>query len=159
VPAAESGDERWPGRLRFIDRKRTFPKPLPISTQVLLDRERCVLCQRCTRFSDEIAGDPFIELLERGSNQQIGVAQDNRSSPTSPATPSRSARRGSDQRGLPVPLRPFDLYPRPRSASTAVRLRPAQRHASGHRAAPDGRQRPEVNEEWNCDKAGSRSGT
>src|SRR3954454_5850410 len=59
---------------RFHEHKRTFPKPLPISTQVLLDRERCVLCQRCTRFSAQIAGDPFIELLERGSQQQIGVA-------------------------------------------------------------------------------------
>ena len=54
----------------------TFPKPLAISTQVLLDRERCVLCQRCTRFSEQIAGDPFIDLLERGAQQQIGVAQD-----------------------------------------------------------------------------------
>src|SRR3954468_2106804 len=60
---------------RFVDTKRTFPKPLPISTQVLLDRERCVLCQRCTRFSSEIAGDPFIELLERGAHQQIGTAE------------------------------------------------------------------------------------
>ncbi|HJP76614.1 MAG TPA: NADH-quinone oxidoreductase subunit G [Pseudonocardiaceae bacterium] len=58
---------------RFIDTKRTFAKPVPISAQVLLDRERCVLCQRCTRFADEIAGDPFIELLERGAKQQIGV--------------------------------------------------------------------------------------
>lgn len=40
---------------RFVDTKRTFPKPLPISSQVLLDRERCVLCQRCTRFSDQVA--------------------------------------------------------------------------------------------------------
>ena len=61
---------------RFVDEKRTFPKPMPISTQVLLDRERCVLCQRCTRFSEQIAGDPFIDLLERGAQQQIGVAQD-----------------------------------------------------------------------------------
>src|SRR5687768_17100165 len=59
---------------RFVEAKRTFPKPIPVSTQVLLDRERCVLCQRCTRFSAQIAGDPFIELLERGSQQQIGVA-------------------------------------------------------------------------------------
>src|SRR6476661_8141649 len=44
---------------RFVDVKRTFPKPLAISTQVLLDRERCVLCQRCTRFSEQVAGDPF----------------------------------------------------------------------------------------------------
>ncbi|WP_433409014.1 NADH-quinone oxidoreductase subunit G [Saccharomonospora azurea] len=60
---------------RFQDRKRTFPKPLPISTQVLLDRERCVLCQRCTRFSSQIAGDPFIDLLERGAQQQIGTSE------------------------------------------------------------------------------------
>ncbi|HEV7978723.1 NADH-quinone oxidoreductase subunit G [Amycolatopsis sp.] len=60
---------------RFVDTKRTFAKPLPISTQVLLDRERCVLCQRCTRFSAQIAGDPFIELIERGAHQQIGTAE------------------------------------------------------------------------------------
>jgi NADH-quinone oxidoreductase subunit G len=58
---------------RFGETKRTFPKPIRISTQVLLDRERCVLCQRCTRFSKEIAGDPFIDLQNRGANQQIGV--------------------------------------------------------------------------------------
>ena len=38
--------------------KRTFPKPINISAQVLLDRERCVLCARCTRFSEQIAGRP-----------------------------------------------------------------------------------------------------
>lgn len=59
---------------RFEDVKRTFPKPINISSQVLLDRERCVLCARCTRFSDQIAGDPFIELLERGALQQVGIA-------------------------------------------------------------------------------------
>src|SRR5512133_1899361 len=58
---------------RFHDVKRTFPKPIAISTNVLLDRERCVLCQRCTRFSDQIAGDPFIDLLERGAQQQVGI--------------------------------------------------------------------------------------
>src|SRR6202165_1526225 len=59
---------------RFEDVKRTFPKPINISSEVLLDRERCVLCARCTRFSDQIAGDPFIELLERGALQQVGIA-------------------------------------------------------------------------------------
>src|SRR4051794_14069995 len=58
---------------RFTEKKRTFAKPIRISTQVLLDRERCVLCQRCTRFSKEIAGDPFIDLQNRGAEQQIGV--------------------------------------------------------------------------------------
>lgn len=57
---------------RFVDIKRTFPKPLAISTEILLDRERCILCQRCTRFSREIAGDPFIDLQKRGAMQQIG---------------------------------------------------------------------------------------
>jgi len=57
---------------RFEDVKRTFPKPIAVSTEILLDRERCVLCQRCTRFSDEIAGDAFIALQERGAHQQIG---------------------------------------------------------------------------------------
>lgn len=54
------------GTSRFHDVKRTFPKPIAISTEILLDRDRCVLCQRCTRFSDEIAGDPFIALQGRG---------------------------------------------------------------------------------------------
>lgn len=58
---------------RFVDIKRTFPKPIAVSTQILLDRERCILCQRCTRFSEEIAGDVFIDLQKRGANQQIGT--------------------------------------------------------------------------------------
>src|SRR4051812_15801296 len=58
---------------RFQDVKRTYPKPINISSQVLLDRERCVLCARCTRFAQQVAGDPFIELLERGALQQVGI--------------------------------------------------------------------------------------
>ncbi|MDR2453395.1 MAG: NADH-quinone oxidoreductase subunit G [Bifidobacteriaceae bacterium] len=57
---------------RFADKKNTFPKPLALTPQILLDRERCVLCQRCTRFALEVAGDPFIALQRRGANQQIG---------------------------------------------------------------------------------------
>src|ERR671911_575842 len=61
---------------RFHEHKREYPKPIPISSQVLLDRERCVLCQRCTRFSDEIAGDKFIDLMDRSSAEQINVYRD-----------------------------------------------------------------------------------
>jgi NADH-quinone oxidoreductase subunit G len=64
------------GDSRFHDVKRTYDKPLAISSQVLLDRERCVLCARCTRFSDQIAGDPFIDLLERGALEQVGISAD-----------------------------------------------------------------------------------
>src|SRR5487761_1163394 len=56
------------GETRFTFDKRTFAKPINLSTQVLLDRERCVQCARCTRFSEQIAGDPFIELIERGAS-------------------------------------------------------------------------------------------
>ena len=61
---------------RFEDIKRTYPKPINISSQVLLDRERCVLCARCTRFSDQVAGDPFIALVERGALQQVGIYEE-----------------------------------------------------------------------------------
>jgi NADH-quinone oxidoreductase subunit G len=58
---------------RFVDAKRTFEKPIALSSEILLDRERCILCQRCTRFSKEIAGDAFIDLQNRGAMQQIGT--------------------------------------------------------------------------------------
>ena len=66
------------GESRYDGVKRTYPKPINISAQVLLDRERCVLCQRCTRFADQIAGDPFINLQERGAVSQIGAYQGER---------------------------------------------------------------------------------
>ena len=61
---------------RMRDSKLTFPKPIPLSSQVLLDRERCVRCARCTRFQAEIAGDPFIELFERGALEQVAIYRD-----------------------------------------------------------------------------------
>ena len=76
---------------RFEGRQAYLPKPINVSAQILLDRERCVSCARCTRFADEIAGDPFIELLERGAKQQVGTAEDQPFDSTSPATPFRSA--------------------------------------------------------------------
>ncbi|GEL22108.1 NADH-quinone oxidoreductase [Pseudonocardia sulfidoxydans NBRC 16205] len=139
---------------RFVDVKRTFPKPLPISTQVLLDRERCVLCQRCTRFSEQIAGDPFIELLERGAKQQIGVAQDK---------PFQSYFSGNTIQICPVGAltsaayrfrsRPFDLVSTPGvtehdSSGAAIRI-DARRGTVMRRLAGND---PDVNEEWIDDK-------
>lgn len=65
-----------PGESRFVEIKRTFEKPIPISDLVLLDRERCILCARCTRFSDEVSGDPLIEFLERGNRTEINTFPD-----------------------------------------------------------------------------------
>ncbi|MEU6641107.1 NADH-quinone oxidoreductase subunit G [Saccharomonospora sp. NPDC046836] len=152
---------------RFHDTKRTFPKPLPISTQVLLDRERCVLCQRCTRFSAQIAGDPFIELLERGAHQQIGTAETaelyDQASHTSSGKPFQSYFSGNTIQICPVGAltsaqyrfrsRPFDLVSSQsvcEHCSSGCAERTDFRRGSVMRrlAGED----PEVNEEWICDK-------
>jgi NADH-quinone oxidoreductase subunit G len=139
---------------RFTDVKRTFPKPIAVSSQVLLDRERCVLCQRCTRFSEQIAGDPFIDLLERGAQQQIGTSTD---------TPFQSYFSGNTVQICPVGAltgasyrfraRPFDLMSTPsvcEHCSSGCALRTDWRRGKITRrlAGEDA----EVNEEWNCDK-------
>src|SRR6476661_4181120 len=139
---------------RLRDPKRVFVKPINVSTEILLDRERCVLCQRCTRFSDQIAGDKFIDLLERGSAQQIGINS---------AEPFQSYFSGNTIQICPVGAltsaayrfraRPFDLV----STSTVCE------HCAGgcalrtdHRAGATLRRLArvdmDVNEEWNCDK-------
>ncbi|WP_020417420.1 NADH-quinone oxidoreductase subunit G [Amycolatopsis sp. ATCC 39116] len=152
---------------RFRDTKRTFPKPLPISTQVLLDRERCVLCQRCTRFSAQIAGDPFIDLLERGAHQQIGTAETadvfDLASRTSSGAPFQSYFSGNTIQICPVGAltsaqyrfrsRPFDLVSAPSvcehcSSGCAERTDYRRGKVMRKLAAND----PEVNEEWICDK-------
>lgn len=139
---------------RFEDVKRTFPKPINISSQVLLDRERCVLCARCTRFSAQISGDPFIELLERGALQQVGIA---------PGEPFQSYFSGNTVQICPVGAltgtayrfraRPFDLVSSPsvceHCASGCAQRTDHRRGKVMRRLAGDD---PEVNEEWNCDK-------
>ena len=139
---------------RFEGEKRTFEKPINISSQVLLDRERCVLCARCTRFSNEIAGDPFITLNERGALQQVGIYEKD---------PCESYYSGNTVQICPVGAltgasyrfraRPFDLV----SVNSACEhcasgcdLRTdIRRGKTLRRLAGDD---PAVNEEWNCDK-------
>ena len=142
------------GDTRFDGPKRTFPKPINLSAQVLLDRERCVSCARCTRFAEQIAGDPSIELLERGSQQQVGIAD---------GVPFNSYFSGNTIQICPVGAltsamyrfrsRPFDLVSTPTTcehcASGCALRTDSRRNAVMRRmAAVD----PEVNEEWNCDK-------
>ncbi len=139
---------------RFFGVKRTFPKPINISSQVLLDRERCVLCARCTRFSAQVAGDPFIEMLERGALQQVGIYQ---------AEPFQSYFSGNTVQICPVGAltsamyrfrsRPFDLVSSPgvcEHCASGCAIRTDHRRGKVlRRLAGDD---PEVNEEWNCDK-------
>jgi NADH-quinone oxidoreductase subunit G len=63
-----------PGDSRFREAKRVFAKPIPLSPLVALDRERCILCARCTRFCDEISGDRFLELYARGAGERVSIA-------------------------------------------------------------------------------------
>ncbi|EUA13724.1 2Fe-2S iron-sulfur cluster binding domain protein [Mycobacterium xenopi 4042] len=117
---------------RFTDVKRTFAKPISISSQVLLDRERCILCARCTRFTNQIAGDNFIDMLERGALQQVGIYANE---------PFDSYFSGNTVQICPVGAltgtayrfraRPFDLVSTPACVSTARRVRPAQRPPPG----------------------------
>ncbi|HEX6330244.1 MAG TPA: NADH-quinone oxidoreductase subunit G [Actinomycetota bacterium] len=63
-----------PGESRYTEPKRVYAKPIPLSPLVKLDRERCVLCARCTRFCDEISGDRFIELFARGAGERVSIS-------------------------------------------------------------------------------------
>jgi NADH-quinone oxidoreductase subunit G len=139
---------------RLTGYKRTFEKPINISSQVLLDRERCVLCARCTRFSNQIASDPFITLNHRGALQQVGIYEND---------PFNSYFSGNTVQICPVGAltgasyrfraRPFDLVSTPSACEhcasgcdmrTDVRRGKTLRRLAGDDAA--------VNEEWNCDK-------
>ncbi|MFE1550110.1 NADH-quinone oxidoreductase subunit G [Streptomyces sp. NPDC058718] len=139
---------------RFDGHKRTYEKPIPLSTQVLLDRERCVLCARCTRFSNQVAGDPMIELIERGALQQVGTGE---------GDPFESYFSGNTIQICPVGAltsaayrfraRPFDLVSSPSvceqcAGGCATRTDHRRGKVMRKLAAED----PEVNEEWICDK-------
>jgi len=143
-----------PAESRYDGLKRTFPKPVPISAQILLDRERCVLCARCTRFSEQISGDPFIALVERGALQQVGFYADH---------PYDSYFSGNVIQICPVgaltsadyrfQARPFDLVSTPVTCevcASGCQLRSDHRHYQVKRRLAGNA--PEVNEEWNCDR-------
>jgi len=142
------------GETRFTGTKRTFAKPVALSAQVLLDRERCVQCARCTRFAEQIAGDPLIELIERGPREQVGVAD---------GIPFDSYFSGNTVQICPVGAltgasyrfraRPFDLVSAP---SICEHCAAGCRQRTDHRRGAVTRRlagnEPAVNEEWNCDK-------
>ncbi|HEY4850216.1 MAG TPA: NADH-quinone oxidoreductase subunit G, partial [Streptosporangiaceae bacterium] len=142
------------GETRFDGAKRKFPKPLALSSQVLLDRERCIQCARCTRFAEQVAGDPLIELLDRGPREQVGIAE---------GVPFDSYFSGNTVQICPVGAltgaayrfraRPFDLVSTP---SVCEHCAAGCRQRTDHRRGVVTRRLagndPQVNEEWNCDK-------
>ena len=70
-PLQDQTMSHGPGESRFVEEKRHYEKPIPISDLVFLDRERCILCDRCTRFADEVAGDALIHFIGRGNTTQV----------------------------------------------------------------------------------------
>jgi NADH-quinone oxidoreductase subunit G len=62
-----------PGRSRFVEEKRNFPKPIALSPLIAIDRERCILCYRCVRFSQEVTEDDQLAFLERGDHTFVGT--------------------------------------------------------------------------------------
>jgi len=142
------------GQSRYEGYKRTFEKPIKLSSAILLDRERCILCARCTRFAEEIASDPFITLNERGALQQVGINEN---------VPFDSYFSGNTVQICPVGAltgtsyrfraRPFDLVSTPSAcehcASGCAMRTDVRRGKTLRRLAGND---PQVNEEWNCDK-------
>jgi NADH-quinone oxidoreductase subunit G len=153
-PLQNQAMSHGPGESRFTIPKRTFPKPVSLSTQILIDRERCVSCARCTRFADQVAGDPFITLQQRGGRQIVGISED---------TPFDSYFSGNTVQICPVGAltsaayrfrsRPFDLVSTPTAcehcASGCALRTDVRRSTVLRRLAWDD---AEVNSEWNCDK-------
>ena len=68
---------RWgPGNTRMEFAKRTLEKPIPVSPTIALDRERCILCYRCTRFSESVAEDNQLVAQNRGASSVIATFED-----------------------------------------------------------------------------------
>ncbi|GGI05727.1 NADH-quinone oxidoreductase subunit G [Egicoccus halophilus] len=139
---------------RFVDQKRRYQKPVAVSQQILLDRERCVLCARCTRFSEQVSGDPFIELFERGALEQVAIYEDE---------PYESYFSGNVIQICPVgaltsasyrfKARPFDVVTTPSvcdHCSAGCTLTVQSRRGEIQRQLA--RTNMAVNESWNCDK-------
>ena len=143
-----------PGESRFIEEKRHFEKPIAISELVLLDRERCIQCSRCTRFADEVAGEALIDFAGRGESVEVA---------TFPGTPFSSYFSGNTVQICPVgaltaspyrfTARPWDLDQVESTCTTcAVGCRIAVQSSGNRLTRLLGIDSEPVNHGWLCDK-------
>jgi len=143
-----------PGETRFVEEKRHFEKPIPISELVLLDRERCIQCSRCTRFADEVAGDTQIDFIGRGERLEVN---------TFPDLPFSSYFSGNTVQICPVgaltaapyrfTARPWDLDQVESTCTTcSVGCRVAVQSSSNRLTRLLGIDADPVNHGWLCDK-------
>ncbi len=143
-----------PGESRFVEEKRHWDKPIPISTLVYLDRERCIQCDRCTRFASEVAGEPLINFAGRGDQVEVGIF---------PGQPFKSYFSGNTVQICPVgaltatpyrfKARPWDLEQvESTCTSCSVGCRVAVQSSSNHVIRYLGVDSDPVNQSWLCDK-------
>ncbi len=143
-----------PGESRFVEEKRHFEKPIPISELVLLDRERCIQCSRCTRFADEVAGEAQIDFIGRGELLEVN---------TFPELPFASYFSGNTVQICPVgaltaapyrfAARPWDLDQVESTCTTcSVGCRVAVQSSSNRVTRLLGIDADPVNHGWLCDK-------
>ncbi len=143
-----------PGETRFVEEKRHFEKPIPISELVLLDRERCIQCSRCTRFADEVAGEAQIDFIGRGEHLEVN---------TFPELPFSSYFSGNTVQICPVgaltaapyrfAARPWDLDQVESTCTTcSVGCRVAVQSSSNRVTRLLGIDVDPVNHGWLCDK-------
>jgi NADH dehydrogenase/NADH:ubiquinone oxidoreductase subunit G len=143
-----------PGNTRMAFPKRTFEKPIPISPTIALDRERCILCYRCTRFSESVAEDNQLVAINRGASSVIATFEDE---------PYRAAFSGNVIELCPVgaltstqyrfEARPWEIQ----NVPTVCGLCPVGCNVSattreGKVKRILSRNHPEVDEGWLCDK-------
>jgi len=153
-PLQDQAFSHGPGESRFVEEKRHYEKPIPISDLVFLDRERCILCDRCTRFADEVAGDPLISFTQRGNNTQVN---------TFPDEPFASYFSGNTVQICPVgaltakpyrfKARPWDLEQRESTCTTcSVGCRTVIQSSRDELLRYQGSDSDAVNWGWLCDK-------
>ena len=143
-----------PGESRFVEEKRHFEKPIAISDLVLLDRERCIQCARCTRFAEEIAGEALIDFAGRGERVEVA---------TFPGRPFSSYFSGNTVQICPVgaltatpyrfTARPWDLEQVESTCTTcAFGCRVAVQSSTNRLTRLLGLDADPVNQGWLCDK-------
>jgi NADH-quinone oxidoreductase subunit G len=153
-PLQDQSVSHGPGESRFVEEKRHWAKPIEIADLVMLDRERCIQCGRCTRFADELAGEPLIDFAERGDRIEVAIF---------PGQPFASYFSGNTVQICPVGAltatpyrfksRPWDLEQVETTCTTcAVGCRMVAQSSAGQLVRYLGIDSDPVNQSWLCDR-------
>src|SRR5579871_3373691 len=139
---------------RYIEEKRHFPKAYPLSDYVVFDRERCIHCARCTRFTEDISGDHQLGFFKRGADMEVSTFDHTKYTSKFSGNVIELCPVGALlSRTYRFKARPWDLHTQRSVCSKCsngcnikidYRLNELQR--------VNARLNEEVNEEWTCDK-------